>query len=69
MDRLELVMECLGIDDATIINADHVRALVREGYVRPLSEKYPKKNIIVQPNHDGSPAQAALARDLACGCR
>lgn len=63
--RLELVKKCLGIDDETIITAEHIRTLVREGYVRPLREKYPKKHIIVQPNHDGSPGQIAIAQDFS----
>ena len=62
--RLELVKKCLGISDETIITAEHIRKLVREGYVRPLREKYPGKSIIVQPNHDGSPGQIALAQDF-----
>ena len=62
--RLELVKKCLGIEDETIITAGHIRKLVSEGYVRPLREKYPEKNIIVQPSHDGSHGQIALAQDF-----
>ena len=62
--RLELVKKCLGIEDETIITAGHVRRLVMEGYLRPLRERYPGKNILVQPNYDGSPEQIALAREF-----
>lgn len=62
--RLELAKRCLGITDETIITIDHVRTLVREGYLKPLKEKYPGKHIIVQPNHDGSPEWIALAQDF-----
>lgn len=62
--RLELVKKCLGIDDETVITAEHIQKLVSEGYVKPLREKYPEVNIIVQPNHDGSAGQIALAQDF-----
>ena len=62
--RLELVKKCLGIEDETTITVEHIQKLVREGYVRPLRGKYPQVNISVQPNHDGSPAQIALAQDF-----
>lgn len=62
--RLELVKKCLGISDETIITAEHIQKLVLEGYVYPLREKYPGKKVIVQPNHDGSPGQIALAQDF-----
>jgi len=62
--RLELVKECLGISDETLITADHIRRLVLEGYVRPLREKYPEKKIIVQPNCDGSAGQTVPMQDF-----
>ena len=56
--RLELVKHCLGIEDDTIITQDHVRKLVSEGYLRPLSEKYPTVKITVMPQN-GSASQTA----------
>ncbi len=49
--RLELVKNCLGIEDDTLITQDHVRKLVLEGYLRPLSEKYPAVKITVMPQN------------------
>ena len=49
--RLELVKNCLGIEDDTRITPDHVRRLVLEGYLRPLSEKYPALKITVMPQN------------------
>ena len=62
--RLELVKECLGISDDTIITEEHVEVLVREGYVRPLRERFPKKKIMVYPNHNGSAEQMLIAQKL-----
>ena len=47
--RLELVMGCLGIDGDTVIIMDHVRVLLEEGYVKPLSRRYPDAEILVYP--------------------
>ena len=41
-----------------------VTELVREGYLKPLKEKYPGKNIIVRPKHDDLPELIALAQDF-----
>ena len=62
--RLELVKECLGIGDDTIITPEHVRTLVTEGYLRPLRNAYPDKRITLSPRHDGSPEQRAIAAML-----
>ena len=45
--RPELVKQCLGAQDDTIITLAHIVKLVREGYLRPLGEKY--KNVSVYP--------------------
>lgn len=63
--RLELVKQCLGIGDDTVITPDHIRRLVWEGYLRPLREKYPNKPIRMVPRHDGSAEKIAMARQLA----
>ncbi len=59
--RLELVTECLDISEDTIIEPQHVQRLVREGYLKPLREKYPNAKISVEPNHDNSLYQRAVA--------
>lgn len=43
--RPELVKACLGAQDDTIITLEHIAALVREGYLRPLREKYRKVSV------------------------
>ncbi|MBR1972096.1 MAG: putative selenium-dependent hydroxylase accessory protein YqeC [Oscillospiraceae bacterium] len=59
--RLELVKECLGIDDNTVITPAHIQKLVTEGYLKPLRAVYPKAKISVRPRHDGSLYQRAIA--------
>ena len=43
--RPELVKACLGAQDDTIITLEHIAVLVREGYLRPLREKYRKVSV------------------------
>ena len=38
--RLELVKECLGIEDNTVITPAHIQKLVTEGYLKPLRPAY-----------------------------
>ena len=59
--RLELVKDCLGVGDDTVITPVHIQKLVTEGYLRPLREAYPNATIRVQPRHDGSLYQRAIA--------
>ena len=59
--RLELVKACLGIDEDTVITPVHVQRLVTEGYLKPLREKYPDRRIMIEPRHDGSLYQRAIA--------
>lgn len=59
--RLNLVMECLGIQEDTILTPAHAQQLAMEGYVKPLREKYPNKKITLVPRHDGSLYQRTLA--------
>ncbi len=59
--RLELVKNCLGIGDDTLISPAHVQKLVTEGYIKPLREKYPYKKITLVPRHDGTLYQRAVA--------
>ncbi len=46
--RLELVKQCLGIEDDTIITLEHIQTLVNEGYVKPLGKAYPQKTVRVK---------------------
>ena len=48
--RLELVLNCLGIEEDTVITMDHVRRLVEAGYVKPLSLQYPDTEISIYPS-------------------
>ena len=48
--RLELVLNCLGIEEDTVITMDHVRRLVEAGYVKPLSLQYPDAEISIYPS-------------------
>ena len=59
--RPELVKRCLAADDDTIITAEHVQILLREGYLKLLRCRYPDKTISVHASHDGSLYQRALA--------
>ncbi len=59
--RLELVKDCLGIGDDTIITPEHVQKLVTDGYLKPLREAYPKTKVTVSPRHDGTLYQRAIA--------
>ena len=65
--RLELVKECLGIGDETIITAEHVQKLMTDGYLKPLRAAFPSVTIKLIPRHDGSPYQRAIATLLENG--
>ena len=47
--RLELVLECLGIDGDTPITREHVSQLLKKGYLNPLKKQYPEIKIRVYP--------------------
>lgn len=59
--RLELVKNCLAIEDDTLITPLHVRKLVTAGYLKPLHTAYPHAKITVHPRHNGSLRQRVLA--------
>ena len=59
--RLELVKDCLDIQNDTVITASHIQKLVTEGYLIPLRKAYPNMNITLQPRHNGSLYQRAVA--------
>lgn len=47
--RPELVKRCLGASEDTAIALEHIAKLVREGYLRPLRERYPDVSVSVYP--------------------
>lgn len=59
--RPELVKNVLDISDDTAIVPFHIQTLVKKGYVEPLKKKYPKKEIVIEPSHDGSAYQRHIA--------
>ena len=59
--RLELVKQCLHIENDTVITASHIQKLVQKGYVEPLKENDLEKKVRIEPNHDGSLYQRAIA--------
>lgn len=62
--RLELAE---GLDPETTIRPEHIQELVMKGYVNPLRERYPDKEIRLHPTHDGSLYQRALAALIRAG--
>lgn len=65
--RLELVKDCLGIQDDTVITASHIQRLVTDGYLEPLRAAYPNVKMTCVPRHDGSLYQRAIASLLQNG--
>lgn len=59
--RFELANKNLRINADTRIEPKHIQKLIRKGYVEPLRKKYPKKNIIIEPNGSKSLYQRAIA--------
>ena len=47
--RLELVMQCLGIEEDTVITEEHVKTLLDRGYLMPLRMQYPEIEIRIYP--------------------
>ncbi len=62
--RLELVKQCLGIDDDTIITPDHIIKLLREGYVNPFRRQYPHIKLTVYPAQADSPELHSIAQSI-----
>lgn len=59
--RLELVKDCLGIEDYTVITPSHIQKLVTKGYLEPLREAYPQVKITLAPRHDNTLYQRVIA--------
>ncbi len=62
--RLDLVKQCLGIEDDTVITPSHVQKLVMEGYLEPLRRRYPNSKITLMPRHDATLYQRTVASVL-----
>ena len=65
--RLELVKECLQIEEDTLITASHIQKLIEQGYMDPLHKAYPNAKIRLVPRHDGSLYQKAVASLMVNG--
>ncbi len=62
--RLELVKAAIGIEDDTIITAQHVRELIKKAYMTPLSLKYPEAKITLYPCQRDNAYLQAIAEEL-----
>lgn len=76
--RLELVKKCLNeeinsnsktehVSDQTIVEAKHIQKLLVKGYLEPMKEKYPDKEVKIVPAHDNTLYQRVIARLLEAG--
>ncbi len=66
--RKELVLNCLQVSEEERVTAAHIQKLVREGYLKPLREKYPDKTVRICPAHLDTPEQREIARLLREDC-
>jgi len=48
--RKELVQECLGVSEDTILTKEHLEILLQKGYMEPLKKEYPKVTLKIWPN-------------------
>ncbi len=62
--RLELVKRALGIEDHTIITAEHVRDLVGKAYMTPLKAKYPEAKVTLFPCQRDNQELETIAGEL-----
>ena len=62
--RLELVKAAIGIEDDTIITAQHVRELVDKAYMTPLAKQYPDARISLYPCQRDTAYLQQLAEEL-----
>lgn len=65
--RLELAKHYIDIQDDTVIVPHHIKELVMKGYVIPLREQYPDKEISILAVHDNSLYQRAVAKLIEDG--
>ena len=61
--RPELVKACLGAQDDTIITLEHIAVLIREGYLRPLREKYRKVSVYLAGGTEAERKQLLMLID------
>ncbi len=62
--RKELVLDCLKVDENTLLTAAHIQKLVREGYLKRLGQQYPDKKIRVCPACLDTPEQKRIGKLL-----
>lgn len=62
--RWELAKSHVSFDGNTTLHPSHVQELVMKGYVIPLKEKYPEKEVKIKVAHDDSLYQRAVAKML-----
>ena len=62
--RWELAESHLSFDGETLLQPIHVQELITKGYVIPLREKYPDKEVKIIAAHDDSMYQRAVAKLL-----
>ena len=65
--RLELVKAAIGIEEDTMITAQHVQRLVRAAYLDPLSKRYPRAKITLYPCQRDTLYLRAAAALLSAG--
>lgn len=65
--RLELVKQCLNIEEDTLITPAHIQTLVQKGYAEKLMQQYPNTEITIHATHDGSLYQRAVASAIESG--
>ena len=65
--RLELVEKCLNEKEDAIVQVSHIQKVVMKGYVEPMKEKYPEKNITIEPAHDDSLYQRVVSELMKAG--
>lgn len=58
--RLELVMNCLGASEDSMLTLEHIAKLVFYGYLRPLQVKFPKIILSVYPAGGSNEDKALL---------
>ena len=63
--RLELVKNCLGMEENTVITPSHIQKLVTEGYLRPLRETYPEVKITLSPSPVCLSAEEAMWQSVS----
>ena len=67
--RLELAKICVDIDENTPVTLEHIEKLLAEGYIIPLTEKYPDKKIKIYIAGDGIEWRQQAEKQLQCALK